>query len=114
MGCVLVVRRERYEDWSLPKGKLEPGESWEEGALREVLEETGLRCSVEGEVGRTRYTDAHGRDKQVRYFAMSAEGEAVASNEVSEVRWVPLAEAGSLLSYRLEIDLLARLVGPAA
>ena len=108
-GRVLVVHRDRYDDWSLPKGKLEPGESWEQGALREVEEETGLRCSLGEELGRTHRLDAQGRDKEVRYFAMSSSGEPVASNEVDEVRWVPLAEAAAFLSYADEADLLARL-----
>ena len=108
-GRVLVVHRDRYDDWSLPKGKLEAGESWEEGALREVEEETGLRCSLGEEVGRTCYLDARGREKEVRYFRMSASGEPFAQNEVDELRWVPLAEAAAFLSYPNQAALLARL-----
>jgi 8-oxo-dGTP diphosphatase len=108
-GRVLVVHRERYDDWSLPKGKLEPGESWEEGALREVEEETGLRCAIGEEVGRTRHLDAQGREKEVRYFAMSSGGEPFAQNEVDELRWVSLAEAGAFLSYPNQAALLAAL-----
>ena len=107
---MLVVHRDRYDDWSLPKGKLEPGESWEQGALREVEEETGLRCSLAEEVGRTHRLDAQGRDKEVRYFRMSSGGEPVASNEVDEVRWVALTEAAGFLSYADEVALLARLL----
>jgi len=108
-GRVLVVHRPEYDDWSLPKGKLEEGESWEAGALREVEEETGLRCELSGEAGRTHYTDNRGRDKEVRYFLMTAEGEALAQNEVDEVRWVPLAEAVDLLSYGRDADLVSNL-----
>ena len=53
-----------YDDWSLPKGKLEPGESWETAALREVEEETGLRCELGEEVGRTYYVDCQGRARR--------------------------------------------------
>jgi 8-oxo-dGTP diphosphatase len=108
-GRVLVVHRGRYDDWSLPKGKLEPGESWEQAALREVEEETGLACEIGEEVGRTHYPDGAGRDKEVRYFAMSSSGEPVARNEVDELRWLPLSEAAGLLSYARELEVLARL-----
>ena len=91
----------------LPKGKLEPGESWQTAALREVEEETGLRCELGEEVGRTHYVDRAGRDKEVRYFLMSSDGEAVAQNEVDEVRWVALEDAAALLTYERDGELLA-------
>jgi 8-oxo-dGTP diphosphatase len=97
-GRVLVVHRPGHDDWSLPKGKLEAGESWREAAAREVEEETGLRCAPGPEAGRTRYEVADG-PKEVRYFRMRAEGEAAPRNEVDEVRWATLAEAEELLDY---------------
>jgi 8-oxo-dGTP pyrophosphatase MutT (NUDIX family) len=103
-GRVLVVHRPRYDDWSLPKGKLRLGESWHAAALREVEEETGLRCELGELVGSTRYGL-----KEVRYFRMTCEGEPVAKNEVDEVRWVALDEVASLLSYERDVDLLTRL-----
>ena len=103
-GSVLVVHRPRYDDWSLPKGKLRLGESWEQAALREVEEETGLRCELGELVGSTTYGL-----KEVRYFRMTCSGEPVAQNEVDEVRWVPLAEAATLLSYERDVDLLSSL-----
>jgi len=105
-GRVLLVHRPRYDDWSVPKGKLEPGESWQTGALREVEEETGLRCEVGEEVGRTHYVDRSGRDKEVRYYRMTSADEPVAQNEVDEVRWVPLEEAAVVLSYERDGELL--------
>jgi 8-oxo-dGTP diphosphatase len=102
-GRVLVVHRPRYDDWSLPKGKLKLGESWEAAALREVEEETGLRCELGELVGATRYGL-----KEVRYFRMSCEGEPRAQNEVDEVRWVPLGDAAALLSYERDVELLGR------
>ena len=103
-GLVLVVHRPRYDDWSLPKGKLRLGESWEAAAVREVEEETGLRCELGELVGATRYGL-----KEVRYFRMTCEGEPRAQNEVDEVRWVRLTEAAALLTYERDADLLSRL-----
>jgi 8-oxo-dGTP diphosphatase len=105
-GALLLVHRPEYDDWTLPKGKLEPGESWEDAARREVEEETGLDCEPGEEVGRSFYTDSHGRSKEVRYFRMEPGGEAEPRNEVDDVRWVPLEEAGSVLSYERDRDLV--------
>jgi 8-oxo-dGTP diphosphatase len=106
-GAVLLVHRPEYDDWSFPKGKLEPGESWAEAAVREVAEETGLRATVGGEVGRTHYDVAAG-PKEVRYYRMTAAGEARAQHEVDEVRWVPLADAAALLSHERDRELLEK------
>ena len=107
-GNVLLVHRPKYDDWSFPKGKLEDGESWEEGALREVEEETGLRCTIGREVGRTHYEVARG-PKEVRYFEMRSDDEPRAQNEVDELRWVPLDDARSVLSHERDRALLGRL-----
>ena len=61
---VALVHRPKYDDWSLPKGKLDPGESFKEAAVREVEEETGLRCGLEGELGQAMYQDAKGRSPE--------------------------------------------------
>jgi 8-oxo-dGTP diphosphatase len=100
-GRIVVVHRPRYDDWSLPKGKLDPGESWEECAVREVHEETGLRCTLNRELSSTSYTDRKGRAKAVRYWLMDVAGDDgfAPDDEVDELRWVPPADAAALLSY---------------
>ncbi|HXH57143.1 NUDIX hydrolase [Iamia sp.] len=97
---ILLVHRPRYDDWSLPKGKVDPGETDEECALREVEEETGMRCRLGAERDSTRYVDHKGRFKLVRYWHMEVEGGAFMPNdEVDEVRWLPIVEAVALLTY---------------
>jgi 8-oxo-dGTP diphosphatase len=104
---VLVVHRDRYDDWSFPKGKLDPGETHRQAALREVEEETGLRCKTGDELPEVRYDDRKGRAKRVRYWSMEPVDGAFAPNdEVDEVRWLSIAEARSTLSYAHDIDVL--------
>jgi 8-oxo-dGTP diphosphatase len=100
-GRVAVVHRPGHGDWSLPKGKLDPGESWEQAALREVHEETGIRGRIVGELEPARYRDRRGRDKTVRWYRMEVEDEGAfaAGAEVDELRWVTRGEAVSLLTY---------------
>ena len=112
---ILVVHRPAYDDWSYPKGKLEPGEGEEDAAIREVEEETGLRCRLEREVATTRYRDARGRPKTVRYWLMTPVGGALAAaNEIDEARFVPVSQAAALLTYERDRDLLEGLepLGP--
>ena len=111
---VALVHRPRYDDWSFPKGKQEPGESDEETALREVREETGMACTLGPDLGEVRYRDSKGRQKVVRYWAMDLPpGETgdgfVANREVDALRWCRPAEADKLLSYEHDRVLLDRL-----
>ena len=108
---VLVVHRPRYDDWTFPKGKRESGETDEECALREVLEETGLRCVLEEELPPTTYVDRDGRPKLVRYWLMAAEAERdfVPNDETDDLRWVTPDEARALLTYDRDRDVLAAL-----
>jgi 8-oxo-dGTP diphosphatase len=109
-GEILVVHRPAYDDWSFPKGKLEPGEREEDAAIREVEEETGLRCRLEREIATTRYRDGRGRPKTVRYWLMTPEGgRLAAANEIDDARFVPVDEATGLLTYERDRELLDRL-----
>jgi 8-oxo-dGTP diphosphatase len=106
---VAVVHRPRYRDWTLPKGKLDPGEGWEEAAVREVEEETGLRCRPLSEIGANRYRDRKGRSKLVRYWLMEPMGgEFAVNDEVDQLRWCDRGEAEDLLSYPHDVDLVRR------
>lgn len=97
---ILVIHRPRYNDWSLPKGKLEPSETESEAALREVFEETGLDCELGPEMGSIEYVDQQGLHKVVRYWAMTLRGGKFRVNEeVDEALWLPALEAVSRLSY---------------
>lgn len=110
---VLVVHRDRYDDWSFPKGKAEQGESDEDCAIREVEEETGLRCALGEELSATSYTDAAGRPKRVRYWLMQpVGGELVCHHEVDEARWVSFEDARSLLTYQRDVGLLESVPRP--
>ena len=104
---IAVVHRPQYDDWSLPKGKLDPGETWEEAALREVEEEIGLRCTLGEELPHVEYEDRKGREKVVRYWLMDVEGGEFAPNdEVDEMRWLSPADAADLLTYPRDRELV--------
>src|SRR5690242_15780196 len=105
-GRIAVVHRPRYDDWSLPKGKLDPGESFEQAALREVQEETGLVCELGEELSSTSYHDRKGRSKLVRYWLMDpVEGEFEPNDEVDQLRWLTPREAAALLTYPRDAEL---------
>ncbi len=111
---VALVHRPRYDDWSFPKGKLDADEDEATAALREVEEETGLRCRLGPSVGAVTYRDRLGRAKVVRYFRMDADGGRFAPNhEVDELRWVPIEDAARLLSYAYDRSLLRQVLAGA-
>ena len=104
---VLLAHRPKYDDWTLPKGKCDSGESDEDCARREVHEETGLICDLGPELLTTSYLDQHGRPKTVRYWSMTATGGPfVPNDEVDDVRWLPPDEAAAMLTYRRDVDVL--------
>jgi len=109
---IAVIRREKYQDWTLPKGKLDPGETWETAALREVKEETGWKAKLMGFAGAVSYATDKG-PKVVRYWHMMAIGApGKIENEVAELLWLPLAEARERLDYDLERAILDAWDGP--
>ena len=105
---VAVVHRPRYGDWSFPKGKLDPGETSEDAALREVREETGLVCKLGAELASARYTDQKGRPKVVRYWLMAVVSDPgfEPNEECDELRWLPVAAAAEQLTYERDRELL--------
>jgi 8-oxo-dGTP diphosphatase len=109
-GRVAVVHRPHHGDWSLPKGKLDDGESWQDAALREVHEECGLRCAPGDELPASEY-EVDGRPKRVRWWLMTvlADDGFEPSGEVDELRWATPGEAQALLSFATDRALVARL-----
>ena len=107
---ILLIHRPRRDDWSLPKGKLERGESSERAALREVREETGLHCEMGPELPGTSYRDRKLRSKHVRYWAMRPiSGRFKPNAEVDSVRWTTVEAAASLLTNDHDIPVVAAL-----
>jgi 8-oxo-dGTP pyrophosphatase MutT (NUDIX family) len=104
---VVLVHRVAYDDWSLPKGKAERGESDEQTAVREVEEEAGVLCRLGPELPSTAYHDRYGRRKVVRYWAMTVIGGAVAGHhEVDDARWVSLPAARRRLTYERDVEVV--------
>ncbi len=112
---VLVIHRPRYGDWGFPKGKVEEDERDEECAVREVAEETHVRCDLGRELGTIGYTDARGRGKTVRYWTMSPRNDEARPGEgVDEVRWLSPDEAARLLTHERDREILGALEAGAA
>lgn len=111
---VALIRRERYDDWTLPKGKLEPGEHPLVAAVREVWEETGVTGVPQARLPSTHYHTASGQPKSVDYWSMVARADRgrAPTDEIAERRWLPVAKARELLSYahdRAVLDAFAAL-----
>ena len=111
---IALIHRPKYDDWSLPKGKLDPGESMTQAALREVEEETGLRCVLGVELPTQHYL-AQGRPKEVRYWAaVPAGGRFTPNREVDRLEWLPARKARARLTHdrdRLLVDALLAALG---
>lgn len=111
---VLLIHRRRYGDWTFPKGKLDPGETDAECALREVEEETGLACVLGPELPATAYLTGD-RQKVVRYWLLRVVGGVLLAREgeIDEARWVTAAEAETLLTYAHDRPVLQAAVAAA-
>ena len=109
---LLLVHRDRYDDWTFPKGKLDPGENDAEAAVREVLEETGVRAEITADAGTVEYRDHGDRAKVVRYFTMTAAdvGPRDPDDEVDLVAWWSPERASRELTYAHDRDLVRRVL----
>ena len=104
---LLLVHRDHHGDWTFPKGKLDPGETLKQCAVREVEEETGLRCATGAALPLVEYRDGRGREKAVVYWLMQVEsGRFEPNDEVDACGWFDPASARSVLSYQRDRDLV--------
>jgi 8-oxo-dGTP diphosphatase len=106
---VLVIHRPEYSDWTLPKGKLDPGETAAQAAVREVEEETGIKARLGAHAGSNEYYDRHGRSKRVDYWLMEPDvvpDEFTANDEVDEIRWLPVDDLRDLLTHEHDAELV--------
>lgn len=109
---VLVIHRDRHGDYSFPKGKVDPGETLPETAVREIWEETGYRVTLDAPLGSIEYTLPSGRPKEVHYWAAEVSAEEFARNhfepndEVDGLEWMGLKKAGKHLTYARDKELL--------
>jgi 8-oxo-(d)GTP phosphatase len=108
---VAVIHRPRYDDWSLPKGKVDPGETAAVAAVREVLEESGHRCVLGRRLDTVSYpidSPFRGIKKVYYWAARTTGGEFTPGKEVDELVWLPVVEAMSKLNYAKDRKVLRR------
>jgi len=111
---VLVVYRGGHSDVSLPKGKVDPGETLPETAVREVREETGLAVTLGAPLGTIQYTMPNGREKVVYYWSAEVDDHALElarftpNSEIASLEWLSLEKARKKLSYSHDVDVVDR------
>ena len=103
---IACIYRESRGDWTFPKGKLDRDETFEQAALREVLEETSMRCRVVRFIGTTNYTHRKGRPKIVAYYLMEVDGgDFVPNEEVDDLVWLPMERVREHLTWDRDQEL---------
>ena len=113
---IAVIHRGRYDDWSLPKGKVDRGESLPQTAVREIREETGLKVRLGVPLSTAKYLLGSGAQKEVHYWAAKVTAKALAKSnfkpddEVAEVTWKTAEEASKVLSYEHDLQLVREVV----
>ena len=111
---ILLVHRAGHNDVSLPKGKLDPGETLPQTAVREILEETGLTVSLGAPLGTVEYELPSGRDKIVYYWSCEVDDHAlqlakfVPNSEIAALEWTTIAKARKKVSYPHDVDVIDR------
>lgn len=103
----VVIHRSKYDDWSFPKGKIDPGETAEQAALREVREETGLQCRIQHYLGLYTNGLTDGTNRPTHYWIMTVThaGQFTPGEEIDDLRWIELRTADSLLTHQRDRDL---------
>lgn len=111
---ILLVHRTQHRDTSLPKGKVDPGETLPQTAVREIAEETGLRVGLGAPLGVVAYALPNGRPKRVTYWAAAVDDDAVArstfvsNDEIERLSWMTIDAARRALTYRHDVDVIDR------
>ncbi len=109
---MLVVHRTKYGDVTIPKGKVDPGETLPQTAVREILEETGLAVTLGVPLGISAYPLTSGREKIVHYWAAEVTDQAIAqstfvpNSEIAAIEWVTLKKARGYLTYERDVEIL--------
>jgi len=107
---IALIHRPRYDDWSLPKGKIELGETALQCAYRELLEETGIRATFTRQLGSVEYEES-GQQKRVKYWAAHCalnQSKFIANEEVDQLKWLPVSEALAAVTHESDKSIIQK------